>query len=123
MTTPRPFPMIVTDTAKTHITAIMATDKYKDAAGLRIGLKNSGCSGMKYTYEPASSVAATDLVLDLGSTKLLIDQKHEMYLLGATLDFKQDKLKSGFEIDNPLVNSSCGCGESVAITPQKPPSP
>ena len=119
MTRQLPFPLTITDAAKAHLLSLMAAEKYKDAAGLRIGLKSSGCSGMKYTYEPAPGITPTDLVLELGPTRLLVDRKHEMYLLGSTLDFKQEKLKSGFEIINPLVESRCGCGESVAITPQK----
>lgn len=123
MTKPVPFPMTITDTAKAHLLAIMSADKYKAAVGLRIGLRSSGCSGQKYTYEPADSVTPTDLVLDLGATKLLVDRQHEMFLLGAVLDFKQEKLKAGFEINNPLVQSSCGCGESVAIAPAAKPAP
>jgi iron-sulfur cluster assembly protein len=40
-----------------------------------------------------------------------------LFLLGAEMDFKVDKLSSGFVFNNPNQTSACGCGESVAITP------
>ena len=36
---------------------------------------------------------------------------------GTEMDFKVDKLSSGFVFNNPNQTSACGCGESVALTP------
>ncbi|MBV8664743.1 MAG: iron-sulfur cluster assembly accessory protein, partial [Hyphomicrobiales bacterium] len=52
--------------------------------------------------------------------KLLIDPKALLFLLGAQMDFKVDKLSSSFVFKNPNETSACGCGESVAITPASP---
>jgi iron-sulfur cluster assembly protein len=35
------------------------------------------------------------------------------------MDYRIDKLSSGFVFNNPNQTSACGCGESVAITPAK----
>jgi len=35
------------------------------------------------------------------------------------MDFKVDKISSGFVFNNPNQTSACGCGESVALTPAK----
>jgi len=51
--------------------------------------------------------------------KVLIDPKAVMFLLGTEMDFKMDKLSSGFVFNNPNQTSACGCGESVAIEPAK----
>jgi iron-sulfur cluster assembly protein len=40
-----------------------------------------------------------------------------MFLLGTKLDFETTKFASTFSFSNPNQTSSCGCGESVAITP------
>jgi iron-sulfur cluster assembly protein len=49
--------------------------------------------------------------------KLFIDPKAVMFLLGTEMDFKVDKLSTGFVFNNPNQTSACGCGESVALTP------
>jgi len=33
------------------------------------------------------------------------------------MDYKVEKLKSGFVFNNPNQTSACGCGESVQLTP------
>jgi iron-sulfur cluster assembly protein len=38
------------------------------------------------------------------------------------MDFQAGKLSSGFVFNNPNQTSTCGCGESVAISPASPDS-
>ena len=52
--------------------------------------------------------------------KVLIDPKAVLFLLGSEMDFKVDRLSAAFSFRNPNETSSCGCGESVAITPASP---
>jgi len=40
-----------------------------------------------------------------------------LYLLGARMDVKTDRFSSSFVFENPNETASCGCGESVALTP------
>ncbi|MGO9006979.1 MAG: HesB/IscA family protein, partial [Beijerinckiaceae bacterium] len=40
-----------------------------------------------------------------------------MFLLGTQMDFRTDKLGASFVFNNPNQTGSCGCGESVSITP------
>ncbi len=88
--------------------------------GLRVGVKNGGCAGMSYTMEMAGSAAPTDEVVEDKGVRILIDPKAVLFLLGTEMDFKIDKLSSGFVFQNPNQTSACGCGESVAITPASP---
>jgi iron-sulfur cluster assembly protein len=46
---------------------------------------------------------------------LLVHRDYELYLLGTTLDWKEDTFKAEFTITNPNSKSSCGCGESFSI--------
>ena len=87
------------------------------AVGLRVGVRNGGCAGMSYTMELAQKVEPLDEVVEDKGVKVLIDPKAVLFLLGAEMDFKADRLGSTFTFSNPNQTSSCGCGESVAITP------
>jgi len=114
---PRPKVMTLSDAAAARIREILARS---DApAALRIGVKNGGCAGMEYTMEWASEQKPFDEVVEDKGVKILIDSKAVLFLLGTEMDFKVDKLKSGFAFNNPNQTSACGCGESVAITPAR----
>jgi len=86
-------------------------------AGLRVGVKNGGCAGMSYTLEFAETIGPYDEVIEARGVKILIDPKALMFLFGTEMDFKTDKLGSGFTFNNPNQTGSCGCGESVSIAP------
>ena len=111
--------MSLTDAAAARVKEIIAnTDR--PVAGLRVGVKNGGCAGMSYTMEFAENVAPLDEIIEDKGVKVLIDPKAVLFLLGAEMDFKVDRLSSTFTFRNPNETSACGCGESVAITPVSP---
>ena len=114
--------MRLTDAAADRIKAIIAKAD-KPIAGVRVGVKNGGCAGMSYTMEYAAEAAKFDEVVEDKGVKLLIDPKAVLFLLGTEMDYRVDKLSSGFVFNNPNQTSACGCGESVAITPAKPGAP
>lgn len=118
MANPRPKPQVMrlTDAAASRIKDILARSD-REIAGVRIGVKNGGCAGMSYTMEYADAVALHDEVVEDKGVRLLIDQKAVLFLLGTEMDFRTDKLTSGFVFSNPNQTSACGCGESVSITP------
>ena len=108
--------MSLTEAAAARVKEIIAhTDK--PVAGLRVGVRNGGCAGMSYTMEYADSAQPYDEVIEDKGVKLLIDPKAVLFLLGTEMDFRVDKLTSGFVFNNPNQTSACGCGESVALTP------
>jgi iron-sulfur cluster assembly protein len=111
--------MSVTDAAAARVKEIVAAAD-RPIVGVRVGVKNGGCAGMAYTMEFAEAVAANDEVVEDKGVKLLIDPKALLFLLGAQMDFKIDKLSASFVFRNPNETSACGCGESVAITPAAP---
>jgi iron-sulfur cluster assembly protein len=119
----RPLPKVMnlTEAAADRIRAIMASAE-KPLAGVRVGVKNGGCAGMEYTLEYAESRAPLDEVVEDKGVQVLVDPKAVLFLLGTTMDFQIGKMKSGFVFNNPNQTSACGCGESVAITPAKPPA-
>jgi iron-sulfur cluster assembly protein len=92
----------------------------KPVAGLRVGIKNGGCAGMSYTMELAETASPLDEVVEDKGVRLLVDPKAVLFLLGAQMDFKVDRLAATFSFSNPNETSACGCGESVSITPVSP---
>jgi len=115
---PRPQVVRLTEAAAQRVREIMGAAE-KPVAGLRVGVKNGGCAGMSYTMEWAEAVGPHDEVVDDKGVKVLIDPKAIMFLLGTEMDFKADKLSSGFVFNNPNQTAACGCGESVSIEPAK----
>jgi iron-sulfur cluster assembly protein len=109
----------LTEAAADRVRQIMANAD-GPVAGLRVGVKNGGCAGMSYTMEMADAVHQGDEVIDDLGVRVLIDPKAVLFLLGTQMDFETTKLSSGFVFRNPNQTSSCGCGESVAITPARP---
>ena len=113
---PRPKVMTLTDAAAERIRALMAKADDPEAA-LRVGIKKGGCAGMEYTVDWVDQPDTFDEVIEDKGVRLLIDARAVMFLLGAEMDFKVEKLKSGFTFNNPNQTSACGCGESVELRP------
>lgn len=116
---PRRKAITLTDAAAERVKAIMARSD-KDIAGLRLGVKNSGCAGVGYTMEYAESIEPHDEVIEDKGVTILVDPKAILFLLGTEMDYKTEKLSAGFVFNNPNETSACGCGESVTIEPVKP---
>jgi iron-sulfur cluster assembly protein len=118
MTTAKPGIIRLTDAAAERVKAIMARAD-GPSAGLRLGVKKGGCAGMEYTMEYAAEAGPRDEVVEEKGVRILIDQSAILFLLGAEMDYRTDKLTSRFVFNNPNQVSACGCGESVEIHPAK----
>ena len=81
-------------------------------AGIRLGVKTTGCSGLAYVLEFVDELAAEDLVFESHGVRVIIDPKSLVYLDGTELDFVREGLNEGFKFNNPNVRGECGCGES-----------
>ncbi len=76
----------------------------------------SGCSGYSYKLDFAKSSDFKNYeIIDKDGAKVLIDPKATMFLIGSTMDYKQDKLSSRFTFENPNQKNTCGCGESFSV--------
>ena len=118
MSHPRSKPRVMTlsDAAVGRLHQIIANSE-TPIIGIRVGVKKGVCAGMEYTMQYAESLGPHDEVVEDKGVKILIEPKAILFLLGTEMDFKVDKLKSGFVFNNPNQASACGCGESVAIKP------
>ena len=46
---------------------------------------------------------------------LICDKRSILYVAGSQIIYKDGLMASGFAVENPNANSTCGCGESFAI--------
>jgi len=83
--------------------------------GLRVGVKNVGCSGFAYTYDYADEAQAGDHTFEAHGATVVVDAKSLEFLDGSTLDFVKEGLKQAFKFVNPNVDATCGCGESFSV--------
>ncbi|NOX30742.1 MAG: iron-sulfur cluster insertion protein ErpA [Actinobacteria bacterium] len=85
-----------------------------EALALRVAVRPGGCSG--YTYEMFfdTEFADDDIVTEYGTVRVVSDPMSAQLLEGATLDFADGLMGSGFSIDNPNAQRSCGCGQSFS---------
>ena len=83
--------------------------------GLRVGVKDVGCSGFGYTYDYADEVKAGDQLFEAHDAKVVVDPKSLEFLDGSTLDYVKEGLKQVFKFTNPNVDATCGCGESFSV--------
>jgi iron-sulfur cluster assembly accessory protein len=79
---------------------------------LRVFIKGGGCSGYQYGMALDNNFRDEDLVTDCHGVKVIVDEVSINYLRGATVDFVEDVMGSGFKVDNPNAVASCGCGSS-----------
>ena len=103
----------LTERAATHIRKSL--DKRGKGAGLRLGVRTSGCSGQAYVLEFADDIQKDDQVFEQHGVKVIVDAKSLVYLDGTELDYTREGLNEGFKFNNPNVKDECGCGESFTV--------
>ena len=83
------------------------------AAGLRVGVKGGGCSGLSYTFAWEKQPRLGDEVFEgPDGAKIYVDKKSLLYLNGTVLDYDTNLISKGFVFNNPNAKSTCGCGSS-----------
>jgi len=103
------------------MTLTTAAQKYLEAnllespegtLGVRIGLRDAGCSGYAYTIDFADTQLAEDHILEFDSVKIFIAKEYFKQLQGTVVDLVEEGVNTTLEFDNPNVVHECGCGES-----------
>ena len=85
----------ITDAAAERVRQLLAS-RGKPAAGVRVGIRTKGCSGLSYTLEYANEKGAHDEVVEEKGVTVFIDPKATLFIIGTQMDYVADKLQSGF---------------------------
>ena len=83
--------------------------------GLRLGVKQTGCSGYAYVVSYADEIGAADVVFDEAGVKVVVDREALKFIDGTEIDFVRTGLNEAFKFRNPNVRGECGCGESFSV--------
>ena len=79
-------------------------------------VEGGGCNGFRYNLEPISDEPKKiDEIIQLDNFKINVCGKSLLYLLGTTIDWKEDFMGSRFEFDNPNAAAKCGCGTTFSV--------
>ncbi len=80
--------------------------------GIRVGLRDAGCSGYAYTIDFTQEQLPDDHVLQFAEVTLLVNAQHLKALLGTEIDYVKNGVNALLQFNNPNVINQCGCGES-----------
>ncbi|MDG4551540.1 MAG: iron-sulfur cluster assembly accessory protein [Candidatus Contendobacter sp.] len=103
----------LTETAAARARVFLA--KKEQARGLRLGVRNTGCSGYMYTVGLADAIAPDDEVFESRGIKVVVSATNLPYLDGMEVDYAKQGLNEGFRFHNPNAKNQCGCGESFSV--------
>lgn len=84
-----------------------------ESLSLRLAVRPGGCSGFTYDMYFDSVIEEADISNETDGVRVVVDTESAMLVGGATIDFRDGGLQgSGFAINNPNEQRSCGCGQS-----------
>jgi len=85
------------------------------AQALRIRVIDGGCSGMRYELLFDGELRPDDEQSEQHGLRVRVDAESARFLEGTRVDFADDLNQSGFRVDNPRAETTCGCGESFNV--------
>ncbi len=107
----------VTPAALAHFQRQLAAAE--QAQALRLGVKESGCTGYRYVLDLVSEPSDGDINMPLGEgVTLLLDADSVPVLRGTRIDYVSEGLNRQLTFLNPNAGDYCGCGESFSIQAQ-----
>lgn len=93
----------------------MQTENDMAGFGLRYGLQGGGCSGYTYQMDFEEAPQAEDEVFEFDGVRVFMNPLHIEYLRGSVIDYQDSLMGAGFQIKNPNVKRTCGCGQSFDV--------
>src|SRR5262245_5624596 len=110
----RPAAVALTPAAEARIAALMSKAP-EGAIGVRLSTPRRGCSGLAYSVDYVTAEEPFDEKIVTSGGAFYIDGASVLYLVGSTMDWREDDFAAGFVFDNPNAKGACGCGESFTI--------
>ena len=103
----------VTEAAAAELQRSMEAQDKQDMA-LRIAVFPGGCAGMQYGLSLDSEGQPGDEEFVSGGIRLVVGRQDLPMVTGMQVDYVQSVSGSGFKVENPNANESCGCGSSFS---------
>jgi len=110
----RPAPVMLTPAAEARIAALMARAP-AGTVGVKLSTPRRGCSGLAYSVDYVSQAQPFDEKIETPGGTFFIDGASVLYLVGSTMDWKEDDFAARFVFANPNAKGACGCGESFTV--------
>lgn len=109
-------PLIITERAA-KVMRSQLDKRGTPQAAIRFGIRGGGCTGYSYMFQfEDGEPRRKDAVIEAAfGVRVYLDPKSKLLVRGTQIDFETGIRGHGFRFDNPNVDSSCGCGESVSF--------
>ncbi len=105
----------ITDRAAELVKTTMADIETEDPH-LYLYVAGGGCSGLQYGLAVSEGEPEIDdVVVYSNDIKIVVAGESTKYLDGAVISYKANGLMSGFKVENPNAEKSCGCGSSFSV--------
>jgi iron-sulfur cluster insertion protein len=107
--------LTLTDNAKKQIDSLCEKN---NKWAVTLNMKGGGCAGFEYTWgflNNEDEMEEDDEWVNTDNYRLVVGNPSLMYLMGTTIDYKEEVFGSHFSLDNPNAKSSCGCGTSISV--------
>nr|QBK88314.1 MAG: iron-sulfur cluster biosynthesis protein [Marseillevirus LCMAC202] len=83
---------------------------------LRVTIDSGGCNGFSYNYRFDDKIYKNDIVIEQNGATVVVDDISANFVNGATIDYKDELIRSGFIIDkNPNADTACSCKISFSM--------
>jgi iron-sulfur cluster assembly protein len=110
------FEITLTEEAAKIISDVIS-DQQVEEAYLAVYVSGGGCSGLQYSLAIAEGEPEIDDVIVFDKDiKIAVEYNSAKYLHGAIINYEEKGMMSGFKVENPNANKSCGCGKSFSIS-------
>ena len=109
-----PVAVTMTPNAVEHVRKQLA--KKPEALGIRLAIRESGCSGFKYETQWVEESGGNDQVFHIDGVDVFVKTEHLPLVNGIEIDFVTVGVNSTFEFRNPNATAECGCGESFTVS-------
>jgi iron-sulfur cluster assembly protein len=110
----RPAAINLTPAAEARIAELMAKAP-EGAIGVKLSTPRRGCSGLAYSVDYVTEEQPFDEKIETPGGTFYVDGASVLYLVGSTMDWREDDFAAGFVFENPNAKGACGCGESFTV--------
>ncbi len=112
--------LTVSEAAAAKATELLGSSG-KPGAAVRVFVKSGGCSGYQYGMAIDERRLEGDREFESCGVPLVVDARSWPLLAGSQVDYVENLMGGGFQVNNPNATSSCGCGHSFRTDGQSAP--